>query len=299
MSDTDINVIGLANNKPKSKISWKVVGAIIGVVVLAIGVYAGILLVKQQQNISEKASELMCTDPQAEQCPGTDGVLRNCHPPEAGGGPTESVCNLAGRAEFCGTRCFVCPSAGGIWTPTDMSKCQTAPTATATATASTQCSKMYFIKITGNSRSCVETTSTYNSSRIDCDGNTNQTCEQNLAQFNAGITTGVCYTTNALCLSALATPSPTSTSTATSTATPTSTATATATSIATKTPTATPTSAVSPTKTPTSTPKATSTAVAQVTNSPAPIPETGASSTTIIASGFGLLMILVSIALAL
>jgi hypothetical protein len=385
MTDIDVNVVGLSKIKPKSNLNWKVVGAIIGVIVLAVGVFAGILLVKQQQNISEKASELMCTDPAAEQCPGTDGILRNCHPPENSGGPTESACDAANRTEFCGTRCFVCPSAGGTWTPTELSKCAVAPTPTSTPTptptsSSSQCNKMYFIKITNNVKACTETTSTYNSTRIDCTGGTNQTCEQNLAQFNANITTGVCYTSNALCLAALATPTPTATATVSPTPTAQSglcegsftmspsnsevvgtkiTVNATAKcpngvkSIEVKvettskgfiysssgslsfetsgmragsymvgitindninpsmlhrtttnldllsTPKPTSTSTANPTRTPTSTPRATSTSVAQSTATSAPIPVTGASLPTIVGSSLGVIMILVSLALAL
>lgn len=57
-----------------------------------------------------------------EQCPGTDGVLRNCHPPENDGTSADSICNTRGRVEFCGSKNFCCPTAGGKWT-TDMSKC--------------------------------------------------------------------------------------------------------------------------------------------------------------------------------
>ena len=59
-----------------------------------------------------------------EQCPGSDGVLRNCTPPEADGTAQESLCNSAGRTESCGGATYCCPSAGGAWT-TDMSACST------------------------------------------------------------------------------------------------------------------------------------------------------------------------------
>lgn len=61
-----------------------------------------------------------------EQCPGTDGVLRNCHPPEADGSSSDSLCNFKGRVEFCGTRNYCCPAAGGKWT-TDMTACTATP----------------------------------------------------------------------------------------------------------------------------------------------------------------------------
>lgn len=61
-----------------------------------------------------------------EQCPGTDGVLRNCHPPESDGTSQDSLCNLRGRVEFCGTSNYCCPAAGGRWT-TDMTACNLTP----------------------------------------------------------------------------------------------------------------------------------------------------------------------------
>lgn len=58
-----------------------------------------------------------------EQCPGKDGVLRNCTPPEADGTSSDSLCNSKGRVETCGTSQYCCPAAGGKWT-TDMSACK-------------------------------------------------------------------------------------------------------------------------------------------------------------------------------
>lgn len=97
---------------------------------------------------------------------------------------------------------------------------------------------------------------------------------------------------------------PTATATTSSrTATPTATATATTAPTKTATATATSTSAsktATPTATSTTSSKtATPTSIAQATATPMPIPETGASWPTIIGSGFGLIMILVSVALAL
>lgn len=205
MENSDVKVVGLANNQPKSKTNWKVVGALIGIIVLALGVIAGIFLVGQQQDIREKAA----TNNQCvEQCPGSDGVLRNCHPPESDGTAEESLCNAAlrGSVQFCGTRNFCCN--GSAWT-TNMSACAT-PTATATSTA-------------------------------------------------------------------------TATATATTTATSTSTSKATATATSKGTATATSKS--------TSTAKSTATAF--------PVPETGTEWPTVIGAGFGVIMILVSLGLAL
>ena len=68
-----------------------------------------------------------------EQCPGSDGVLRSCTPPEDDGSSNDSLCNLAGRVESCGNKPYCCPSAGGAWT-TDMTACPTTPTPTLTPT---------------------------------------------------------------------------------------------------------------------------------------------------------------------
>lgn len=57
-----------------------------------------------------------------EQCPGTDGVLRNCTPPEADGTAQESLCNSVGRVESCGGAQYCCPTLGGAWTK-DLTKC--------------------------------------------------------------------------------------------------------------------------------------------------------------------------------
>lgn len=58
-----------------------------------------------------------------EECPSSDGILRNCTPPEADGTPEESICNKVGRIEACGGKSYCCPSAGGKWT-TNMSACE-------------------------------------------------------------------------------------------------------------------------------------------------------------------------------
>lgn len=60
-----------------------------------------------------------------EQCPGSDGVLRSCTPPESDGSSADSLCAWAGRVEGCGGRQYCCPAAGGAWT-TDMTACPTA-----------------------------------------------------------------------------------------------------------------------------------------------------------------------------
>ena len=124
MAETEINVVGLSSGKKGGKSNWKIIGAIIGIVVLALGIIAGILLVRQQQDIREKADVVSCTDPTVEQCPvaGSPNILRNCHPPEANNSPVESLCDSEGKVSFCGDKNYCCPSAGGNWT-TDMKAC--------------------------------------------------------------------------------------------------------------------------------------------------------------------------------
>ena len=61
-----------------------------------------------------------------EQCPGPDGILYNCTPPEADGTSEDSICNAAGRVESCGGSEYCCPEAGGAWT-TDMTACTVDP----------------------------------------------------------------------------------------------------------------------------------------------------------------------------
>jgi hypothetical protein len=230
MADDKIQIVGLTNPKMSPKTKVKIIGAILGIFVLVVGVGAGIYLVDQNQNINEKAGVTYgrCSEG-GEACPGADGVLRNCHPPEADDTAVLSLCNEKGRVEFCGTRNYCCPAAGGTWTA-DMSACAT-PTPAPTGTPSP-------------------------------------------------------------------TPDPTASPTARPTATTRPTGTAMPTATTKPTATATTTSS-SKTATPTTKPTTTSTSIAQATVTPMPIPETGASWPTIVGGGFGLIMILVSIALAL
>ncbi len=123
----------VTSSKTKKGNKGLVVGILI-VVFLILSVVAGVLLVRQNQEVREKAAANEC--PAAEACPyGQDPtLLRNCTPPEADNSPSESVCSTAGRIESCGGVQYCCPSPGAAWTP-NLSLCPTA-TATATATAS-------------------------------------------------------------------------------------------------------------------------------------------------------------------
>jgi hypothetical protein len=154
MENSDVKVVGLANNQPKGKTNWKVVGALIGIIVLALGVIAGIFLVGQQQDIREKASE---NNQCLEQCPGSDGVLRNCHPPESSGNSEDSICNAAfrGTVRFCGVRNYCCN--GSAWTA-NMSACAT-PTATATSTSTATATGTSIATSTSTSRASATATS--------------------------------------------------------------------------------------------------------------------------------------------
>ncbi|OGM80363.1 hypothetical protein A2366_02485 [Candidatus Woesebacteria bacterium RIFOXYB1_FULL_33_9] len=108
------------------------------VVFLILSVVAGVLLVRQRQNIQEKAQTTTC--PTAEQCPvtGAPSHLRNCTPAQADGSPDEQLCNRVGRIGSCGGSQYCCPSLNGAWTK-DMTECAAA-TPTPGPTGSMTCS---------------------------------------------------------------------------------------------------------------------------------------------------------------
>ncbi len=141
----EIKIVGLANPKRSTGVSMKIVGAIIGVVVLALGVIAGIYLVGEQQDVRERAAT-QC--PGIEACPSGDdpALLINCTPSE-----TQSFCNTVflGRLEMCGGVEYCCN--GTSWT-SNLASCAVstpsptpsptvapteAPTASAVPTATT------------------------------------------------------------------------------------------------------------------------------------------------------------------
>lgn len=107
-------------------------------VFLAGAIFLGVTLVKQNQDVRERAAG-NCDNPASiVQCPRSDGNLVSCTPPDANNNAQISTCNSAGRVEDCGGSTFCCPSAGSAWT-TNMTACAVAtpsPTATSTATAS-------------------------------------------------------------------------------------------------------------------------------------------------------------------
>ena len=362
MKDSDIKIVGLSNNKPKGKTNWKILGAIIGIVVLAFGVIAGIILVRQQQDIREKAGVTYgrCDEAGAEACPGTDGILRNCHPPESDNTPVLSSCDAAGRIEFCGTRDYCCPVAGGTWTA-DMSACAVA---TATPTSSTKpdyCVSASADKAVLNLNDTLTVSSVsntpvngfgyavYNLDNLYGPGNAKPVCtgagnvtsdcpnggthlifsdpdtttlrtngstqitfgrlfitDKNTGQQLKNVSFMAYFSLNGGQVSwpqdackAFTRMGTTATATATATATSTTRATATATSTSQATATATSTtSSGNNTSTPTATSTST-TGLARSTTTAVPLPVTGASWPTMLGAGFGIIMILVSLSLAL
>jgi len=130
----DIKVVGLSNQKGAKKTDWKVMGALIGVIVLGLGIVAGIILVRQSQDIREKAGS---SCPGAEDCSGAGGIIRSCHPPDDDGTPAESICNSAfkGRVETCGAEYAEYCCNGTSWT-TNMSACESSPSPTASPSPS-------------------------------------------------------------------------------------------------------------------------------------------------------------------
>lgn len=268
MADQEIKVVGLSNQNKNTKMDWKIISAIVGIVVLALGVVAGIMLVRQQQDIRERAAVPVC--PADEQCPVIKDPthLRTCAYMEADQSPDEQVCGQnSGRfntLSLCGGKVWCCPPNGGYWvnnpakcpgatlqTPTPLSTPTATPTRTATPTATATATATATITPTATPTRTATPTATATSS----------------------------------------------TRTATPTATPTRTATPTATATSltrTATPTATPTRTATPTSVNGSTPAATATATATAF----PVPETGINVPTVVGTGIGIIMIIASFLLA-
>ena len=123
------------SGKSKKASSKGVIVALVVVLFLALGVFVGVLLVRQNQDVREQAAVEQCSAG-AEECPTADGKrLLNCTPPESDGSPDESLCNAQQirRIAACGGKNYCCN--GSVWS-TSMTACATAsPTASATATA--------------------------------------------------------------------------------------------------------------------------------------------------------------------
>ena len=140
-----------------------IIGALV-VVFLAVSVVAGVILVRQQQDIREKASAaLVC--PAAEACPvaGQTSLLRSCYSASSGDTPQEVSCSTianVGTTALCGTSKFCCPSLGASWT-TDLTLCATptpTPTMTATPTSSASATPTGTAKATSTSTATASAT---------------------------------------------------------------------------------------------------------------------------------------------
>lgn len=156
MADNDLNVVGTTSKPGGNKPNFKIIGAIVGIVVLALGVVAGILLVRQQQDIREKAAVKQC--PQDEECPVSRDPthLWSCTPGEADGSVDDMVCSTAGRIGVCGGRQYCCPSVGAAWT-TNLSLC---PQKTASPTAAAAAASVSTATATATSTSASTSTPT-------------------------------------------------------------------------------------------------------------------------------------------
>lgn len=123
------------SGKSKKRGSRGIIVAALIVVFLILSVVAGVLLVRQRQNIQEKAAVSQC--PAIEACPvsGQPNLLKNCHPAETDGSAAESLCNAIGRVATCGAAGtqYCCPTVGGAWT-TDMTVCNSLAQAAVTPT---------------------------------------------------------------------------------------------------------------------------------------------------------------------
>jgi len=182
-------------------------GIIIGVsivIFLILSVVAGVLLVRQQQTIQEKASS-SCI----ESCPvaGRPDMLADCHPPDSDGTSDDKICNSAGRIDTCGAAQtkYCCPSAGASWT-TNMSACAT-PTPTATATPTPTPTPT----ATGNTPTPTGTsTGAGNSCNGTCGSNSN--CQSGLYCYSGYCRNYLCAS-DATCGCGSATPTSTATAT--------------------------------------------------------------------------------------
>lgn len=121
----------------------------VGLVLMAVALPVAIILVQSKMDNRNLAVDTVSC---VEQCPGKDGVLRSCTPPEPDGGSTDSLCYVAGRVEPCGGKSWCCPAPGGVWT-LDMTKC---PNITPTGTQNNLLNyKIAYGGVNPNSAQCV------------------------------------------------------------------------------------------------------------------------------------------------
>lgn len=187
-------------------------GIIIGVAIvifLILSVVAGVLLVRQRQNIQEKASVTMC--PGAEACPNASQptLLQSCHPADTDNSTNDSNCNAAGRVETCGpaTTQYCCPAPGAAWT-TDMTVCNSlnatpSPSPSPSPTVSPSPSPTAAPNTCGGS----------------CGSNSN--CDSGLICSNGSCRNPLCTSASDCVCNSSTSPTPTSTTTTTTTTAPT------------------------------------------------------------------------------
>lgn len=178
----------------KQKANPKIIAAIIGILVLALGLAAGIILVKQQQDIREKADDTApkCSvkwyfsikesvgDQNSGKCVQTNNTYDASFKECTNGSLCSDNLKLFLDPKYAGSaRCF---------------------------STFEECSKpdgksvnfLYFFNSELNA--CSVTNHRYDSNQMDVDG-TNQTCSANVTQFTEGKSKGVCYTSLDACKS--------------------------------------------------------------------------------------------------
>lgn len=131
--------------------SPKVIWTILGFSMMVMTIPIGVAVIAQSQEIRGEAAVKKIRCQQA--CPGTDGVLHSCTPPESDGSSRDSICNEVGRKEVCGGRVYCCPKVGGKWT-SELSKCQAIPSPKPTHTPTPVICKQECPGIDGVLRSC-------------------------------------------------------------------------------------------------------------------------------------------------
>lgn len=136
-SDIEIDSFGKRSPFPL----WTGISLVALIFASAFATYYISSMISSQRPISPTAPE---SKPEAasctEQCPGSDGVLRSCHPADSDGTANESLCNRVGRVETCGPKTTPYCCDGKKWTK-DMSACETTtPTPSTTISPTTSIS---------------------------------------------------------------------------------------------------------------------------------------------------------------
>jgi hypothetical protein len=143
-NQSNFNIVTTTRSSKKEK-RGLIIGAVI-IFFIAISVVVGVYLVKQQQNIREKA-QVISTCPAAEQCPvvGNPKLLRTCSYSNDGEAPQDISCSSVDNVNssaLCRGITYYCPVLGADWTtspppsatPTSTPTLTPTPTATESAT---------------------------------------------------------------------------------------------------------------------------------------------------------------------